>query len=137
MDERPDQPVGFVWIGAFFVFGAIMSAYAALTLLRPGTAADALWKLNQKGHAGLLPLRNAAVLLFVVLFALLTLAAIGWFRRRRWGWVLGVAIVAMNLAGDAVSLFIGRELKGVAGMVIAGALLVYMSRASVRNYFSR
>ena len=53
MDERLHQPVGFVWIGAFFVFGATMAAYAAFTLFKPGTALDALWGLNQKGHAGL------------------------------------------------------------------------------------
>jgi len=136
MNERLGQPAGFVWIGAFFVFGATMSAYAAFTLLRPGTAADALWTLNQKGHAGLLPLGRAAVVLFVVLSVLLTLASVGWFKRRRWGWALGIAIVAMNMAGDAVNLLIGEGLKGAAGVAIAGMLLVYMTRANVRNYFS-
>ena len=137
MEARSDQPVGFVWIGAFFVFGATMAAYAAFTLLKPGTALDALWKLNSEGHAGLLPLGRAAVVLFSGLSALLTLAAVGWFRRRRWGWALGVAVIAMNLAGDVVNVVRGEGLKGAMGVAIAGMLLVYVTRAGVRNYFSR
>jgi len=51
--DAPNRPRGFVAIGAFFVFGATMAAYAAVILPKPGTLLDALWVLNRRGHAGL------------------------------------------------------------------------------------
>jgi hypothetical protein len=136
MPEGPDPPQGFIWIGAFFGFGATMAAYAAVTLLRPGTFLDALWALNKPGHAGLATVGRSAGYLFIVLSALLALAVAGWFRRRRWGWMLGIAIIAINMAGDIVNVFLGEGLKGAAGVAIAGILLIYMTRAGVRNYFT-
>jgi hypothetical protein len=133
--DEPIRPRGFVPIGAFFVFGATMAAYAAVTLLRPGTVLDALWALNKRGHAELVLLGSGAVLLFAVLFVLLGLAAVGWFRRKYWGWVLGVTIIAINATGDLINGVLGDWLKGAVGVAIAGLLLIYMTRARVRNYF--
>jgi hypothetical protein len=129
------RPRGFWAIGSFFVFGAAMAAYAAVTLLAPGTFLDGLWALNKRGHAGLILLGKSAALLFVVLSALLALAAVGWFRRCFWGWVLGVTIIAINALGDVVNLARGEGLKGAVGVVIAGLLLIYMTRPGVRSYF--
>ena len=60
---------------------------------------------------------------------------IGWFKRRRWAWIAGVAGVAVNLVGDLVNMVIGGWWKGAGGVVIAGLLLTYMTRPSVRDYF--
>jgi hypothetical protein len=135
--DAPNRPRGFVAIGAFFVFGAIMAAYAAVTLLKPGTFLDALWALNRRGHAGLVVLGRGAVLLFVVLSVLLGLAAVGWLRRKYWGWMLGVTILAINATGDLINGVMGGWTKGAVGVVIAGLLLLYMLRREVRNYFRR
>ena len=132
-----DRPRGFLPIGAFFVFGAVMAAYAAVTLLKPGTFLDALWALNKRGHAGLASLGRGAVLLFAVLSVLLGLAAVGWFRRKYWGWILGVTIITINATGDLINAVMGERLKGAVGVVIAGLLLFYMTRAEMRNYFRR
>jgi hypothetical protein len=129
------RPRGFVPIGLFFVFGATMAAYAGVTLLMPGTFLDALWVLNKEGHAGLARLGRLAALPFGILSPMLGLAAVGWFRRRRWGWVLGGAIIAINAAGDLVNLVLAEHLKGAVGLAIAGLLLFYMTRNGVRNYF--
>src|ERR1700687_2813257 len=51
--EEGQRPRGFVPIGVFFLFGATMAAYAAITLLEPGTVLDRLWALNKTGHAQL------------------------------------------------------------------------------------
>jgi hypothetical protein len=131
--DEPNRPRGFVAIGVFFAFGATMAAYAAVTLLRPGTILDALWALNKRGHAGLVLLGRSAVLLFAVLSVLLGLAAVGWFRRKYWGWMLGVTIIAINATGDLINAVMGEWLKGAVGVVIAGLLLIYMTR--VKSYF--
>ena len=41
----------------------------------------------------------------------------------------------MNLVGDLVNMVIGGWWKGAGGVVIAGLLLTYMTRPSVRDYF--
>jgi hypothetical protein len=133
--DDPNRPRGFLAIGAFFAFGATMAAYAAVTLLRPGTVLDALWVLNKRGHAGLVLLGRSAVLLFAVLSVLLGLAAAGWFRRKSWGWMLGVTIIAVNAIGDLINGLMGEWLEGTVGVAIAGLLLIYLTRARVRNYF--
>src|ERR1019366_9067821 len=135
MDTEEDQrPRGFVPIGVFFLFGATMAAYAAITLLEPGTLLDRLWVLNKTGHAQLASLGKGAGLGFVVLSALLCAAAVAWFQRRYWGWILGVTIIAINAAGDLSNGMVGDWLKGAVGVAIAGLLLFYMARSGVRNY---
>jgi hypothetical protein len=119
----------------FFVFGATMSAYAAISLLIPGTFLDALWALNKQGHEGLAALGPLGAVPFAVLSPMLGLAAVGWFRRRRWGWILGITIIAINMAGDISQIVFGERWKGAMGVVIAALLLVYMTRPGVRTYF--
>jgi hypothetical protein len=114
-----------------------MAAYAAVTLLMPGTFLDALWALNKQGYAGLAGLGRLGAVPFAILSPMLCLAAVGWFRRRYWGWVLGVTIIAINMAGDLVNLVLAEHLKGAVGVAIAGLLLTYMTRSGVRGYFKR
>jgi len=113
-----------------------MAAYAAATLLKPGTVLDRLWVLNKPGHAQLASLGKGVALGFV-LSALLCAAAVGWFRRRYWGWILGTTVIAINAAGDLINVARGEWLKGAVGVAITGLLLFYMTRAGVRNYFQR
>ena len=131
------RPRGFVRIGVFFAFGATMTAYAAVTLLKPGTALDRLWALNKTGHAQLASLGKGAGLGFAALSAVMCAASVGWLRRRHWGWALGTTIIGVNAAGDLVNLARGEHLKGAVGVAIAGPLLIYMTRSGVRNYFRR
>jgi len=129
------RPRGFVPIGIFFLFGATMAAYAAVTLLKPGTALDRLWVLNKTGHIQLASLGKAAGFGFAVLSAVLCATAVGWFRRRHWGWLLGTTIIAINAAADLINGARGEWLKGAVGVAIAGLLLFYMMRSGVRDYF--
>jgi len=133
----PKRPAGFLPMGIFFIFGATMAGYAAVTLLWPGTRLDALWALNRQAHAALVPVGKIAGPLFLVLSAALAAAAVGWLRRRYWGWLLGFIIIAINAAGDLANLLRGEALKGAVGVIIAGLLLMYMMRPTVRDYFTR
>ncbi len=91
--QSPSQhprPAGFIPLGVFFFFGSIMAAYAAITLLKPGTFLDRAWALNRTAHMQFLPLGRMVAVPFGVLAVVLSLAGAGWFRRRYWGWLLGV-----------------------------------------------
>lgn len=130
------RPIGFVPLGIFFFFGATMASYAAFTLAVPGTILDQLWRLNPEGHAELSSLGRIMAVPFLLLAVALLFAGIGWFTRRNWGWILGTTLIAINLAGDLFNLIFRQEfLKGSIGVAVAGLLLLYLTRRSVRAYF--
>jgi hypothetical protein len=122
-------------LGIFFFFGAVMATYAAITLLKPGTFLDAGWKLNPVAHRQMASMGRVIGIPFVFLASGLLSAGIGWMKRRRWGWTLATAIMAIQFGGDVVQV-IGGDMKTAAGVVIAGLLLIYMTRPGVRAYFT-
>jgi hypothetical protein len=135
LTASPARLSGFVPLGIFFFFGSLMATYAAITLAIPGTFLDKGWELNKSAHVQLAATGRIMAVPFAFLSVLLFLAGVGWFRRRRWGWVLGVTVIAVNLTGDLIHLALGDWLGGAVGIVIAGLLLIYITRSSVRSYF--
>jgi hypothetical protein len=129
------RPAGFTPLGVFFFFGSAMAGYAAITLLKPGTFLDRAWAFNRTAQVQLLSLGRMVVAPFGVLAVVLFIAGVGWLRRRYWGWLLAVSLIAANLAGDVVHLALRDWLRGGVGVVIAGLLLIYMTRPGVRGYF--
>ena len=133
--DRPPRPPGFAAIGVFFCFGSVMAAYAAVTLFRPGTFLDRLWALNRRGHIALAALAPMVAVPFGVLSIVLFMAALGWFRRQYWGWLLGTAVIATNLAADFIHALLGDWLRSGVGVIIAALLLFYLTRQRVRAWF--
>jgi hypothetical protein len=72
---------------------------------------------------------------FLCLSLILAAAAGGWFTRRRWGWLLAVLVISVQVLGDAVNLVRGNCLQGATGVVIAGLLLAYLVSRRVRAAF--
>jgi hypothetical protein len=128
---------GFTLIGIFLFFGALMASLAAVTLLWPGTALDRLWALNPGAYKQLAPLGGMVGIFFLVLGVALATAGIGWFRRRLWAWRLAAAIIAIQALGDVVNCLRGDFLGGGTGLIIAGALLLFLLRSKVRATFAR
>ena len=60
---------GVTLLTIFFLFGALMAGVTALLLLFPGTAMDALWRLNPQAREGFVAMRKAAVLMMLIVFA--------------------------------------------------------------------
>lgn len=112
-----------------------MAAYAAITLLKPGTLLDRLWAMNPRAHAELTVYGRIAGIPFVIVSGTLAFVSVGWFRRRYWGWLLGVSMIAINVLGDAINFAIGERWRGAIGVTIAMALLAYMTSREVRSYF--
>ena len=80
-----------------------MAGLAAITLLSPGTPLDELWVLNPIAYKRLAPLGRTVGILFLLLGAALATAGIGWFRRRLWGWMLAVTIIAIQVVGMSLT----------------------------------
>jgi hypothetical protein len=73
---------------------------------------------------------------FLVLSAALAAGGAGWFGRRLWGWRLAVVIIATQVLGDLVSIFMGPLARGAVGVTIASALLLFLLRPTVRADFA-
>jgi hypothetical protein len=127
---------GFTAIGIFLFLGAMTASLAATTLLWRGTPLDRLWVLNPIAYKQLAPLDGTVGTLFLLLGAALTTAGIGWFRRRLWGWRLTVVIIATQVLGDLVNCVRGDLLGGGIGVVIAGALLLFLLQPKLRATFA-
>jgi hypothetical protein len=122
-------------VGIFLFFGATMACLAGVTLTWPGTILDRIWRLNVPAYATLAPLGQTAGIFFLMLSVTLALPGTGWFKRRRWGWLLAVVIIATQVLGDLVNAFTGDVLRGAIGFIIAGALLIYLVQPKVRLRF--
>jgi len=127
---------GFIGVGSFLFFGATMASLAATTLLWRGTALDRIWVLNPIAYKRLAPLGYPVGILFLLLGVALSTAGIGWFRHRLWGWRLAVTIIAIQILGDVVNCVRGDLLRGGIGVIIAGALLLFLLQPRVRAAFA-
>ncbi|MFZ1011483.1 MAG: hypothetical protein WAN65_31895 [Candidatus Sulfotelmatobacter sp.] len=134
-DPARARPSGFIAIGIFLFFGGGMASLAATTLLWRGTFLDRVWVLNPTAYRELAVLDDRVAILFLLLGAALATAGAGWFRRRLWGWRLAVAIIAIQVLGDIVNCIRGDWLRGGAGIVLAGALFLFLLRPRVRAGF--
>jgi hypothetical protein len=135
-NQNAPWSLGLTAMGIFLFFGAAMATLAGSTLTWRGTVLDRLWRLNPMALAQLAPLGKLAGLLFLLLAAVLAAAGIGWFRRRKWGWGLAVALIASQVIGNIFNALTGHLLEGGVGFAIAGALLLYLLRRNVRAAFS-
>jgi len=135
--EGNGKAPGFAAIGVFLFFGATMATLAAATLLLPGTPLDRAWALNPTAYQQLAPLGGKVGILFLLLAAALVTSGVGWFRRRLWGWRLAVGIIGTQVLGDLINLVRGDWVRGGTGAAIAGALLLYLFSARVKEMFSR
>ena len=92
---------------------------------------------HPNAYEQLAPLGRTVGSVFLALSGALAAAGVGWFKRRVWGWGLAVVIIATQVAGDWVNIFMGELVRGGVGVVIAGALLFYILRPRVREAFRR
>jgi Na+-translocating ferredoxin:NAD+ oxidoreductase RnfD subunit len=129
------RPTGFAAMGVFLFFGATMGSLAAITLIRHGTVLDRAWRLNPTAYQQLAPLGSKIGILFLFLSVALLVAGVGWFMRRRWAWRLTILIIGTQIVGDFVNLVRGDWLSGATGVIIAGALMLYLSSPRIRAAF--
>jgi len=135
-DAIGPKPRGFTAIGVFLFFGAVMASLAATTLLWRGTALDHLWTLNPTAYKQLASQGRIVGILFLALSAALIMAGIGWFQCRIWGWRLAVVIISTQVLGDVVNCVRGDWLRGGTGVIIAGALLLFLLQPRIRAAFA-
>ena len=122
-------------MSAFFAFGTLASGLAVVSLLTPGGPLEPIWRLNPRARetfadAGIWP----PLLLGTACLACAA-SAYGFFRGRRWGYRLGVALLLINLGGDVINAATGVEPRAIIGVPIVALILWYLSSKTARAYF--
>lgn len=118
--------IGRALLIPFFIAATIVAALASFTMLVTGTAVERIWKLKEHGYHQMLHHRVPIGVGFALLAVLLALAAIGWARRRRWGWLLSALIFGVNLAADLAALAASRSWANVVPVAIEGLVLTWI-----------
>jgi len=135
MTVQTKSPKEITAVGIFLLFGATLACLAGTTLVWRGTIFDRMWALNAPAYGRLAPFGKTVEILFLLLGATLLFAGAGWFKRRRWGWQLAVAIIVTQVCGDLLNALTGDVIRGGIGFIIAAALLVYLLSPHVRAAF--
>ena len=55
-------------------------------------------------------------------------AAVGLWRLRRWGYWTAIAILGINLLGDATNALVTGDWRALIGVPIASVMILYLSR---------
>lgn len=120
----------------FFALGAIIASATAVALHWPGTRLEPMWHLNPSAHTAFLAMGAWAVPLMLGVAVTCALAAIGLWRRARWGYRIALALLVVNLVGDASNALVRGDLRTLIGLPIGGLLIGYLLTGAVRSQFA-
>jgi hypothetical protein len=134
--KSPTRPLGITALSIFFLIGSFISFTAGTLLFVPSSFLEPLWRLNPRGHDGLIRIGLWAVLLLFATSASCAVAAVGLWRRAGWGHKIAIALITINLLSDVANTVLGTEPKAIVGVPIAFAILLYLMSSRVRNYFA-
>jgi hypothetical protein len=131
------RPLGVTALSALFAFGTLASGLSAVSLLFPGGPLEPMWRLNPRAREAFTRMDQPwAPLLLGVVCVACAASAYGFFKRKRWGYRLGIALLLVNLTADLVNAILGIEPRAVLGVPVVGLLLWYLSSSKVRDSFS-
>jgi len=135
---RTSRPRAITALSIFFVAGAVISFIAGMSLLRPNSFLESIWRLNPHAHENLSRLGLWAGLMLSTVSMLCAAAAIGLWRGSRWGYWLALGLILTNLLGNVINVALGTEPRAIVGIPIAAALLAYLIFSKqVREFFSK
>ena len=133
---KSSRPFGITALIIFFLVGTLISFLAGLSLLIPSTFFNQMWRLNPHGHEGLLRIGYWAVVLLFSASASCAVAAAGLWKRARWGQIIAIVLIGINLLSDLVNTILGTEPRAIVGVPIALLIILYLLTKRVRNHFS-
>ena len=127
--------MGLTLLSVFLAFGAVMALLAALALLFPDGTLEPMWRLNRHAQVGLMELGPWGVALMLGVAVACALAAIGLWRRTRWGHRLAVTVFTVNVAGDLLAALVQGDPRTLIGVPIGGAIIYYLLSTRTRAQF--
>lgn len=129
------RPFGITVLSIFFSAATGITLIAAISLLFPNGLLEPIWKLNPRARVSLGDIGIWAPLLFFVVALACAIAAIGMWRRTRWGYVTAIAILTLNSLADLFNVVSGKEPRAIIGIPIVILILAYLLSQKVRRFF--
>jgi uncharacterized membrane protein (DUF2068 family) len=133
---KRQRPFFITLLSIFFALGATISLVAGVSLLFPSSFLEPMWQLNTRAQFALAGIRFWGVLLLVFVSICCAIAAIGLWRRQRWGRGVAIGLIGINLLADIINFVLGIEPKAIIGVPIAGVILAYLLSRKVKLWFS-
>ncbi|MEP6911839.1 MAG: DUF2127 domain-containing protein [bacterium] len=65
------------------------------------------------------------------------IAAAGLWRGARWGYLVAIVVLSINLLGDVVNVVSGTEPRAAIGIPVVVLILAYLMSQRVRGFFRR
>ena len=132
----PPVPRGVNVVAVLFLFGAGIAGLASLALLFPGGALEPVWQLNPVARTHLGSLGPIGIGLMALLSIACVGAALGLRSLAGLGHRLALALLALNLLGDAANAMSGHYLRALAGIAVNGLLIGYLLQPHMRALFA-
>ena len=125
-----------ILVGMFSSLATVIAFAAGATLIWPGSGVDTIWAIrNDDTHAKMLALGWPGGLGLWTLSALALALMVGSFSQRRWAWWAAAVGISLNGLADLGRLATGGIFEGVFGAAVAGLILFWLTRRSVRGQF--
>ena len=126
MPNKIRRPRLITALSIFFMMGAAISLTASISLLRPNSFLEPMWRLNPRAHENLSSLGLWAVALLGSVSLFCAAAAIGLWQQSRWGYRIAIGLMIINLVGDVTNVILGTEPRAIVGVPIAAGILIYL-----------
>jgi hypothetical protein len=134
-DPNHRRTIGITALSAFFAFGCIIALSTIIALLTPGGPLEPMWRLNPRARQEFGRLGGWALVIMFSVAGACGLASIGLWRIQRYGYVLALVLLVVNLVGDFVNVLLGTEPRAAVGIPIAAAIVAYLLSLRVRRRF--
>jgi hypothetical protein len=122
-------------LACLFGLGTLASGLSMISLLTPGGALEPMWRLNPHARESFARMGFWAPMLLGVVCLACSASAYGFFTGKRWGYLLGVVGLLLNLMGDVINAALGIEPRALVGVPVVALILWYLVSRQVRDFF--
>jgi hypothetical protein len=129
------RPLGITLLSVFFALGFLIALSTSIALLTPGGPLEPMWSLNPHVRQEFARLGVWALAILLPVAAACAAASVGLWLTRRYGYVVALLLIFVNLVGDLVNVLLGTEPRAAVGIPIAAAIAVYLLSRRVRQRF--
>jgi hypothetical protein len=126
---------GLIALSIFFLCGSVLAGMAAVSMALPNSVLEPMWRLNPRGHQGLIDMHVWGILLLAGASVACAGAGVGLWLRQNWGHTMAFGVLLVQLVGDVLNVVSGAEPRAIVGVPIVAGLLFYLTRPGVRAEF--
>jgi hypothetical protein len=128
------RPTGITILAVLAAISGVFSIFGGLSLVALGGALGAATSSTDLGILGI----GFGAYMFVI-GALYLLVSFGFWTAKPWGWILGIAIAIVSMAGTIAELVLGYVglFSAVIAIVLPAIILYYLNQPAVKRYFGR